>query len=67
MKDLSSLFRFDLHDTEDCPTQSMQLEEDDEAATNTKSGGIRGVERPYCEKCEVFGHATETCDAEDMY
>jgi len=45
----------------------MQLEEDDEAATNTKSGGVRGVARPYCEKCEVFGHATETCDAEDMY
>ena len=59
------LIRFDLHDTEDCPTQSMQYEE--EAAANTKSGGVRGQQRAYCEKCEVFGHDTETCTVADSY
>jgi CAP-Gly domain-containing linker protein 1 len=58
--------RFDLHDTEDCPTQSMQQEEE-ETAANTRSGGVRGIERPYCEKCEVFGHPTETCNVADSY
>lgn len=50
---------FDKHDTEDCPTQAMQLEE---VETHTKSKGKRGQERPYCVSCEMFGHLAEDCD-----
>ena len=30
-------------------------------------GGKRGDVRPYCEICEIFGHATEDCDEEQTY
>ena len=66
---------FDLHETEDCPTQvgghlaskliiliehfqTTPLEEQN----HTKTRGKRGVERPYCETCEIFGHRTEDCN-----
>ena len=69
-------YRFDLHDTEDCPTQSMmneqeQLEQPDSPnkslGGHTRSGGVRGATRSYCDKCEVFGHETSTCDVADSY
>lgn len=36
--------KFDLHDTEECPTQASE--------ENTHYGGNRGEARPYCETCE---------------
>ena len=51
--------QFDLHDTEDCPTQAMPDPEDDFAG-HTKSGGQRGVVREFCTICEVF--YTGNCD-----
>ena len=68
--------RFDLHDTEDCPTQSMQQQQEELEETDspnkslgghTRSGGVRGASRSYCDKCEVFGHETSTCDVADSY
>ena len=69
--------RFDLHDTEDCPTQSMQQQQQEELEEtdspnkslggHTRSGGVRGASRSYCDKCEVFGHETSTCDVADSY
>merc|ERR1719410_3050220 len=50
--------QFDLHETEDCPTQTTPLEEQN----HTRKGGQRGVVRAYCETCEIFGHETEDCN-----
>jgi len=55
---------FDVHDTEDCPTQAMIQPE---MANHTKHGAKRGVEREYCETCEIFGHRTEDCNEEETF
>jgi CAP-Gly domain-containing linker protein 1 len=67
-------FRFDLHDTEDCPTQSMQHPDEEEVSSpdksgggHTKSGGTRGAQRSYCDNCEVFGHDTSDCVVAESY
>jgi len=55
---------FDLHDTEDCPTQATPVVEE---KTHTRKGGKRGVERPYCDTCEIFGHKTEDCNDNETF
>uniref|UniRef100_A0A0R3S498 GRIP domain-containing protein n=1 Tax=Elaeophora elaphi TaxID=1147741 RepID=A0A0R3S498_9BILA len=45
---------FDLHDTTDCPTQAMDVEE----AFREKNKKVKPQARPYCEQCEEFGHDT---------
>merc|ERR1719150_29565 len=40
---------FDLHDTEDCPTQAMP--DPEEEVAHTRAGGQRGQVRVYCEAC----------------
>ncbi|XP_036907889.1 CAP-Gly domain-containing linker protein 1 isoform X5 [Sturnira hondurensis] len=54
---------FDLHDTEDCPTQA-QMSEDPPHSTHH---GSRGEERPYCEICEVFGHWATNCHDDETF
>ncbi|NXE93513.1 CLIP1 protein, partial [Menura novaehollandiae] len=54
---------FDLHDTEDCPTQAQALEEPPHSAHH----GSRREERPYCDTCEVFGHWTADCNDDETY
>uniref|UniRef100_A0A3Q2YYA2 CLIP1 zinc knuckle domain-containing protein n=1 Tax=Hippocampus comes TaxID=109280 RepID=A0A3Q2YYA2_HIPCM len=49
--------RFDLHDTEDCPTQAQSPD----AVPHSSYRGHRDSERPYCKICEVFDHTTESC------
>ncbi len=68
---------FDLHDTEDCPKQASDDMEMPATVLSPRSpaaykqhshhGGKRGDVRPYCEICEIFGHATEDCDEEQTY
>ena len=58
---------FDLHDTEDCPTQAMPEAEEDTESHNTKSHGTRGAVREYCDTCEIFGHSTANCDEEQTF
>lgn len=41
---------FDLHDTEDCPTQAMDSE--DTPPPKSSKSKKPPVERPYCETCE---------------
>ncbi|CAH2073548.1 unnamed protein product, partial [Iphiclides podalirius] len=50
---------FDSHDTEECPRQ--------EAATPPPPARAPPPPRPYCDICEVFGHATEDCDEEETF
>ena len=54
----------------------MQQEEEEEEIADspnksvgghTKSGGIRGALRAYCDNCEVFGHETSSCNVADSY
>ncbi|KAM8886319.1 CAP-Gly domain-containing linker protein 1 isoform 5-T17 [Spinachia spinachia] len=54
---------FDLHDTEDCPTQ-MQMPD---SPPHTTYHGSKGDERPYCDICEVFGHPTESCNDDQTF
>nr|XP_040051431.1 CAP-Gly domain-containing linker protein 1 isoform X6 [Gasterosteus aculeatus aculeatus] len=54
---------FDLHDTEDCPTQ-MQMPD---SPPHTTYHGSKGEERPYCDICEVFGHPTESCNDDQTF
>uniref|UniRef100_A0A7N9AN25 CAP-GLY domain containing linker protein 1a n=1 Tax=Mastacembelus armatus TaxID=205130 RepID=A0A7N9AN25_9TELE len=54
---------FDLHDTEDCPTQ-MQMSD---SPPHTTYHGNKGEERPYCDICEVFGHWTESCNDDQTF
>ncbi|XP_048957699.1 CAP-Gly domain-containing linker protein 1 isoform X9 [Canis lupus dingo] len=54
---------FDLHDTEDCPTQA-QASEDPPHSTHH---GSRSEERPYCEICEVFGHWASHCNDDETF
>jgi CAP-Gly domain-containing linker protein 1 len=52
---------FDEHDTADCPQQAM------EEHVESSHGGQRGMERPYCDNCEMFGHWTENCDDNETF
>ncbi|XP_040587590.1 CAP-Gly domain-containing linker protein 1 isoform X6 [Mesocricetus auratus] len=54
---------FDLHDTEDCPTQT-QMSEDPPHSTHH---GSRSEERPYCEICEMFGHWATNCNDDETF
>ncbi|XP_024117066.1 CAP-Gly domain-containing linker protein 1 [Oryzias melastigma] len=54
---------FDLHDTEDCPTQ-MQMPD---TPPHTTYHGNKHEERPYCDICEVFGHWTESCTDDQTF
>ncbi|XP_064651499.1 CAP-Gly domain-containing linker protein 1-like isoform X20 [Lineus longissimus] len=54
---------FDLHDTEDCPKQTMS----DYETPEPHHPGVRGEERPYCDICEMFGHWTADCDDEQTF
>jgi len=54
---------FDAHDTDDCPTQSSGILDDQ----GTQYHGNRNEERPYCDICEMFGHWTQDCDDEETF
>ncbi|XP_062869902.1 CAP-Gly domain-containing linker protein 1 isoform X2 [Trichomycterus rosablanca] len=54
---------FDLHDTEDCPTQ-MQSPDSPPHSTHR---GSRVKERPYCDICEAFGHWTDSCNDDQTF
>ncbi|KAG7280137.1 hypothetical protein CRUP_003764 [Coryphaenoides rupestris] len=54
---------FDLHDTEDCPTQAQSPD----AVPHTAYHGNPAVERPYCDICEAFGHATVSCNDDQTF
>ncbi|CAJ1068185.1 CAP-Gly domain-containing linker protein 1 isoform X5 [Xyrichtys novacula] len=54
---------FDLHDTEDCPTQTQMSD----SPPHTTYHGTKGEERPYCDICEVFGHWTDTCNDDQTF
>ncbi|CAH2295814.1 CAP-Gly domain-containing linker 1 isoform X8 [Pelobates cultripes] len=54
---------FDLHDTEDCPTQT-QLPD---SPPHSNFHGNRKEERPYCDICEVFGHWTNSCNDDETF
>ncbi|XP_066511889.1 CAP-Gly domain-containing linker protein 1-like isoform X2 [Hoplias malabaricus] len=54
---------FDLHDTEDCPTQ----EQEPDSPPHTAYHGSPNDERPYCDICEVFGHWTESCNDDQTF
>ena len=56
---------FDQHDTEDCPCQAMDYEEDTPSPSHHH--GDRKQSRPYCDICEVFGHWTDECDDEQTF
>lgn len=54
---------FDLHDTEDCPTQAQSPD----SVPHTAYHGNPSDERPYCDICEAFGHATESCNDDQTF
>ncbi|XP_030623923.1 CAP-Gly domain-containing linker protein 1 [Chanos chanos] len=54
---------FDLHDTEDCPTQTQSPD----SPPHTTYHGSRGDERPYCDICEAFGHWTDSCNDDQTF
>uniref|UniRef100_A0A4W4HDQ8 CAP-Gly domain-containing protein n=1 Tax=Electrophorus electricus TaxID=8005 RepID=A0A4W4HDQ8_ELEEL len=54
---------FDLHDTEDCPTQEQMSE----SPPHTTYHGSPNDERPYCDICEMFGHWTESCNDDQTF
>lgn len=54
---------FDLHDTEDCPTQAQSPD----SVPHTAYHGNPAAERPYCDICEAFGHATESCNDDQTF
>ncbi|KAM3599497.1 uncharacterized protein V6R79_007008 [Siganus canaliculatus] len=54
---------FDLHDTEDCPTQAQSPD----SVPHTTYRGNPAAERPYCDICEAFGHATESCNDDQTF
>ncbi|XP_033951457.1 CAP-Gly domain-containing linker protein 1 isoform X3 [Pseudochaenichthys georgianus] len=54
---------FDLHDTEDCPTQAQSPD----SVPHTTYRGNPADERPYCDFCEAFGHATESCKDDQTF
>ncbi|XP_073807745.1 CAP-Gly domain-containing linker protein 1 isoform X4 [Danio rerio] len=54
---------FDLHDTEDCPTQDQM----EDSPPHTTYHGSPNDERPYCDICEVFGHWTDSCNDDQTF
>ncbi|XP_051776923.1 CAP-Gly domain-containing linker protein 1 isoform X6 [Erpetoichthys calabaricus] len=54
---------FDLHETEDCPTQDQTPE----TPPHSTYHGSRSDERPYCDICEVFGHWTNSCNDDETF
>ncbi len=50
---------FDLHDTEDCPQQNMQ--QDDDRALHSNYNSVKQSNRAYCDLCESFGHEEADC------
>ncbi|XP_064793333.1 CAP-Gly domain-containing linker protein 1 isoform X6 [Oncorhynchus masou masou] len=54
---------FDLHDTEDCPTQ-MQMPD---SPPHTAYHGSKDEERAYCDICEAFGHSTDSCNDDQTF
>ncbi|XP_069021840.1 CAP-Gly domain-containing linker protein 1 isoform X1 [Embiotoca jacksoni] len=54
---------FDRHDTEDCPTQAQSPD----SVPHTAYHGNPANERPYCDICEAFGHATESCNDDQTF
>ncbi|XP_075033980.1 CAP-Gly domain-containing linker protein 1 isoform X1 [Mixophyes fleayi] len=54
---------FDLHDTEDCPTQAQLTD----FPPHSNFHGNRKEERPYCDICEVFGHWTNSCNDDETF
>ncbi|XP_069611723.1 CAP-Gly domain-containing linker protein 1 isoform X7 [Ranitomeya imitator] len=54
---------FDLHDTEDCPTQTQMPD----SPPHSNFHGNRKEERPYCDICEVFGHWTSSCNDDETF
>ncbi|XP_063065816.1 CAP-Gly domain-containing linker protein 1 [Engraulis encrasicolus] len=54
---------FDQHDTEDCPTQAQSPD----TPPHTAYHGKRQADRPYCDICEAFGHATESCNDDQTF
>jgi CAP-Gly domain-containing linker protein 1 len=54
---------FDLHDTEDCPQQSMAAKELENHSRHDISKKQNSATRLYCDNCEEFGHDTsdESC------
>lgn len=51
--------QFDLHDTEDCPQQSMP--DQNEKITHSNYNAIQSTNRAYCDLCEEFGHEEDNC------
>jgi len=61
---------FDVHDTEECPTQSMMAghaDSPEKDEDHSKHGSKRGVSREYCETCEIFGHQTQDCNEGETF
>uniref|UniRef100_A0A673YHL4 CAP-Gly domain containing linker protein 1 n=1 Tax=Salmo trutta TaxID=8032 RepID=A0A673YHL4_SALTR len=54
---------FDLHDTEECPTQ-MQMPD---SPPHTTYHGSKDEERAYCDICEAFGHWTDSCNDDQTF
>ncbi|XP_067114788.1 CAP-Gly domain-containing linker protein 1-like [Osmerus mordax] len=54
---------FDLHDTEDCPTQAQSPD----SVPHSSHHGNPSDQRPYCDICEAFGHATESCNDDQTF
>ncbi|XP_056457504.1 CAP-Gly domain-containing linker protein 1 isoform X3 [Gadus chalcogrammus] len=54
---------FDLHDTEDCPTQEQMPD----SPPHSTYHGSKGDERPYCDICEAFGHPTDSCNDDQTF
>jgi len=52
---------FDLHDTEDCPQQSMPQEHLIEQESHSKHNAVKTAPRAYCDHCEQFGHDEAEC------
>ncbi|XP_055721720.1 CAP-Gly domain-containing linker protein 1-like isoform X2 [Salvelinus fontinalis] len=54
---------FDLHDTEDCPTQVQSPD----SVPHSSFKGKPADQRPYCDICESFGHSTESCQEDQTF
>lgn len=57
--------KFDFHNTEDCPQQSMpsnpNYPDPNELATHSQHNFKKESNRLYCDECEVFGHDESEC------
>ncbi|XP_045548431.1 CAP-Gly domain-containing linker protein 1 isoform X2 [Salmo salar] len=54
---------FDLHDTEDCPTQAQSPD----SVHHSSFKGKPADQRPYCDICGAFGHSTESCQEDQTF